>query len=856
MADEPDFAAAGTKTEDINVQLSYTIIDLLSKEHYSSPNKAIEELVSNSFDAGAQNVNVLFLPDLDSPDATIVVIDDGEGMDNNALKMHWRIGESDKRGPSNQPPERTPIGKFGIGKLATYVLANRLTHISKRGKQYYSTSMDYSRITKSDTSHAKSEELIKIPLHILTEEEAKQAVRQWTESPEFKAANMRLFGDGSLNSWTISIMSDLKNKAHDIRYGRLRWVLRTAMPLRPDFDVWLRGEQLQPSKINKELLEKWVIGKDLVDLHRDALEGIEESFDENLPAEHQHAIVVPELGRVTGYVEAYKEKLTDSSSDRIGHSHGFFVYVYGRLVNLDDDHFGILSNELRHGTFVCFRAVVHMNGLDEDLRSNHESIGEGPKLDQAQEVLRAIFNIARNRIEEYDRSERPGTKLASKLAASPASLSRKPIVDLARAVAKGDKKSHYLIVPSHTSDDDRKAFLDDLGQRALEAKQFITGVDITQDGLLHGVAFRFDTASGRLKLNRFHPLVDTFRSEFTSKGMGQPLELFAMAEVLTEAHLHSIGVRQKKIDEFVSLRDQLLRDLANTSGRLSASSVAEDLLNASNRATPLEERVVDAFKILGFEAEHLGGSNEPDGVATAHLSPINRIQRRYKVCLEAKSTRSGRGKVSARDVDISGVIRHRREYECDHVLVVGPGFSASDYESVLGREIQVDRDNTRDAGTPRTITLIEIVKLAHLIQLRHVKQITLSKIRNLFQTCGLPQESAAWIESIRSLPDQNPLEHRSVIETIGTLQKQLEEDPVTYHSLQVKLQAEDPSTPYRSKAKVKAVCQAMQALAPNSITITLNTVRLEQGVGAVIEDIKYNMEKLTGYSGNDDKQRQ
>ena len=847
MADKPDFVAAGTKTEDINVQLSYTIIDLLSKEHYSSPNKAIEELVSNSFDAGAQNVNVLFLPDLVSPDATIVVIDDGEGMDNNALKMHWRIGESDKRDPSNQLPERMPIGKFGIGKLATYVLANRLTHISKRGKQYYSTSMDYSRITKSDTSHAQSEGLIKIPLHILTEEEAKQAVRQWTNSPEFKAANMRLFGDGSLNSWTISIMSDLKNKAHDIRYGRLRWVLRTAMPLRPDFNVWLRGEQLQPSKIDKELLEKWVIGKDLVDLHRDALEGIEESFDEDLPTEHQHAIVVPELGRVTGYVEAYKEKLTDSNSDRIGHSHGFFVYVYGRLVNLDDDHFGILSSELRHGTFVCFRAVVHMNDLDEELLSNHESIGEGPKLDQAREVLRAIFNIARNRIEEYHRGERPGTKLASNFAASPASLSRKPIVDLARAVAKGDKKSHYLIVPSHTSDDDREAFLDDLGQRAIEAKQFITGVDITQDGLLHDMAIRFDTASGRLKLNRFHPLVDTFRSEFMSKGMGQPLELFAMAEVLAEAHLHSIGVTQKKIDEFVSLRDQLLRDLTNKSGRLSTSSVVEGLLNASNHAKHLEERVVDAFKILGFDAEHLGGPSKPDGVATAYLSPVNRIRRRYKVCLEAKSTKSGQGKVSAKCVGIGDVIRHRREYECDHALVVGPGFPAKNYESALGKDIQADRDNTRNAGTPYTITLIEIVKLAHLVQLCYAKQITLSKIRKLFQTCGLPQESAAWVESIRSMPDQNPLEHRRVIDAIGALQKELKQDPVTYYSLQVRLQTEDPSTPYSAKDKVKTVCQAMQVLAPNSITTTRDKVQLEKSVGAVIEDIKYNMEKLTGY---------
>jgi hypothetical protein len=34
------------------------------------------------------------------------------------------------------PRGRSQIGKFGIGKLATYVLANRLSHISKKAGKY------------------------------------------------------------------------------------------------------------------------------------------------------------------------------------------------------------------------------------------------------------------------------------------------------------------------------------------------------------------------------------------------------------------------------------------------------------------------------------------------------------------------------------------------------------------------------------------------------------------------------------------------------------------------------------------------------------------------------------------------
>src|SRR5437867_1191619 len=94
------FYNLGQKTSDIDVRISYRIIQLFSEGLYSSPNKAIEELVSNSFDAGANNVHVIIAPDLLADDATIVVIDDGVGMDEAGLKEHWLIGVSNKRDPS------------------------------------------------------------------------------------------------------------------------------------------------------------------------------------------------------------------------------------------------------------------------------------------------------------------------------------------------------------------------------------------------------------------------------------------------------------------------------------------------------------------------------------------------------------------------------------------------------------------------------------------------------------------------------------------------------------------------------------------------------------------------------------
>src|SRR5439155_13192638 len=102
----------------LDVRISYRIIEWFSEGLYSSPNKAVEELVSNSWDAGAENTHVMLAADLSQRDGQIVVIDDGIGMDETGLQEHWLLGTSMKRIEGAATPKgRKPIGKFGIGKL-------------------------------------------------------------------------------------------------------------------------------------------------------------------------------------------------------------------------------------------------------------------------------------------------------------------------------------------------------------------------------------------------------------------------------------------------------------------------------------------------------------------------------------------------------------------------------------------------------------------------------------------------------------------------------------------------------------------------------------------------------------------
>lgn len=835
----PAFASLGKATDRIDVRLSYRIIELFSEGLYASPNKAIEELVTNSFDAGAQRVHVLLSPNLHDQNATIVVIDDGEGMDTDGLKQHWLIGISNKRSLSKLPRNRQQIGKFGIGKLATYVLADRLTHVSKLKGRYFSTSMDFGAIDKRVNKGIEPKTPIKIQLRELTEAEAKQALKMWTEAAAFKATEMVLFGRGAPPSWTVAVMSSLKPKVHEIKHGVLEWVLRTALPLRPDFGIWLNGIRLVPSKQGKGLLKKWLLGKDLIELPKPSPKGVSASEDTNVDrsSEHRFGLDVPDLGRVTGYAEAYKDLLT-GKSDELGRSYGFFVYLFGRLVNVVDGHFGIPPDELRHGTFGRFRLVVHMDGLDHELRSNREAISEGPLLATAQDVLRAIFNSVRPTLEKHDEEEEPGAKLARKLAASPSSLSRRPIVELARAVVEGKVKSRYLVVPDPRTLEERGAFLASLEQRATEGDQFVTGLTIDYEGLPDGGLAQYDTITGNLRINAWHPFVATFHDEFASKGAGQPLELFAMAEVLAEAHLHAIGVKPEQIDDFLSLRDQLLRNLANESGRQSAFAVALALQNARNNPDALEDKLCAAFASLGFEVTLIRGKGKPDGVATALLSADEKGKpRQYAVSLEAKSKEKDKGKVAAGTVKVSAVIRQRDDYRCQHALVVGRAFptSAGDV-SVLAKEIDDDRKKTTALGEPKTITLITIDDLAKLVQLRPVKQIGLQKLRELFEKCRLPEESAKWVESIRTIKVKKP-PYKQIVATIETLQKKYKRASVKYAALRVELSHSTLPIDYETDDALIDVCKAMAQMAPGAMFASSESVELDQSAANVIAAI-------------------
>ena len=124
------------------------------------------------------------------------------------LANHWLIGISNKRQlASNQLPKgRKQIGKFGIGKLATFVLAQYLTHVCKRDGKFYAASMDYSRIPKGEEGGIHTEKLVQIPLRELTEAQARQALEPFVAGTQPGHKAIKLFGNVEADTWTVSLL--------------------------------------------------------------------------------------------------------------------------------------------------------------------------------------------------------------------------------------------------------------------------------------------------------------------------------------------------------------------------------------------------------------------------------------------------------------------------------------------------------------------------------------------------------------------------------------------------------------------------------------------------------------------------
>ena len=126
-----DLVDLGQKIDTVEITVDHAIIQHFSQHLYASPHKAVEELVVNGYDAGASTVKV-YLPGEFAAEA-VLVWDDGHSMNQAQLHELWWVARSPKLAPgARKVGNRDVIGKFGIGKLASYALGDRVATLAHK----------------------------------------------------------------------------------------------------------------------------------------------------------------------------------------------------------------------------------------------------------------------------------------------------------------------------------------------------------------------------------------------------------------------------------------------------------------------------------------------------------------------------------------------------------------------------------------------------------------------------------------------------------------------------------------------------------------------------------------------------
>ena len=709
-----DFERAGDEIDEISVSISYDIIRLFSEGLYKSPHKAIEELVSNSYDAEASRVHVL-LPDLENgtdPPPLLWVIDDGHGMNVDGFHQLWRVADSDKAdaSPSNGRP---PIGQFGIGKLAAYVLAWRLIHLSRVHDQFLLAAMNFQKVTERQADHPKP---AKISLRKVDEQKARELLSD-IEVRDPSAWDL-LFGKDSDESWTVAGLTDFRDLYNRLSTGTLRWVLSTGLPLHSDFKVYLNGEPVVTSR------EKLTPIKSI-------------RIDKNLPG----------VGAIKGDARIYEKPLTRGKSADLGRSHGFFIRVRNRVINLEDELFGI--TQPNHAAWTRFALNVRAEGLREHLLSSREGVRDSKPVREFRTYLLEVFNQCRSAFNKWERTQNEDLDIHLLLSDEPSIHILEPLLRGVRTTVESGEESFYIAAPKGVAKDSASKWLAEFRiefeNRPFENPTFV------QYGP-HAAAVLYDPSTRKLAINLEHPFVDKLTGDGKNRN---PAKLFASSEVLLEGLLQEQGFDNATIADLLRDRDRILRLMAGDAPPSATEAVR--LLQVANRnEVALERATGAAFRVLGFGYERRGGSRPgTDGVLSARLgrhSDAARDHRNYKLVYDAKHTRNP--SVPADKIDPSSLEHFRSDEGAAYGFFIAEKYAAEeDLEGKVNKKMFSESLQRRY----QHLTLLKIKHLERLILLHLRYGLTLTDLWKMFEKCRAVPEVDQWIDRMRKRLSQSDI---------------------------------------------------------------------------------------------------
>ena len=695
---------------EVILQVDYQIIEHFSEHLYDSPHKAIEELVANSFDAFATEVRV-FTPGQYAANR-VLVWDNGESMDVEGLKQLWWIAKSPKlngdRLEEREGKTRKIIGKFGIGKLASYSVGEVISHVCRHHGEYYLVSIDYGQIYGAEGEPpVSSVNPITAPVIRLTEDSVVDLLKGLfdTEPPSIDAM-LRT------DSWTFAVIEDLK--VSDLPTGRLMWVLGNGMPLRPDFEIKVNEEDVQ-SKITKEAVTAWDFGSpEIVDAVKVRWQGAVEKkgmspitafgkksgLDPNAPAEEIPYIRFAHLGLVWGNVRLFDETLLKYRSADHGRSHGFFLVVRGRLLNPDDEQLFLPDPSFQ--TFYRSQFILYADDLDNKLLADRQRLRKDEPVQELELLQRALAGVARTTVE-------------------------------ARDIETETKQSTRSILPVSS----RTYFRDPLNALLLKTPiEAFTDFDPTTVGVERkhlGESARISEVAvteGKFHVNTGHPYYSVLAKRAghsrAAREFLRTFDLFAISERLLEGHLLDIGFPEKDIAEVVEWREGLFRQLASSYDKV-PEIVAELRRTSFVGKQEFEKALQKIFEEMGFVAHHDGGSGKKDVFVVATVGPES-----YKFIVEAKGSKGIIGNDAA---DVGAAASHRDQVSASHGIIVARSFAG-----FHSKQDNIDAAVYQECRSTGGVSIMEIDSLEEIYVAITRFSYPLPLLRDIFTTLETPAQ--------------------------------------------------------------------------------------------------------------------
>jgi hypothetical protein len=719
------FKNSGAENEgNVSVDISYDIIRHVSAQLYTSPRKAIEELICNAYDAGASECHVALPATSSDP---LLVLDNGKSMNLQGIHSLWQVARSPKVPSDAKDGEpriangRMQIGKFGVGKLAAFALGKRLTHVACVNNTVRIISVGQDEIKGKAGGTPPTFVVQKLPLSkakTLLDEALKNLPKPWEKD---------------WGTWTLAMVEDIGGAAigSALKIGVLRRMIETALPVSSTFKVFLEKEQVPRRPISKDEIVKTVevidqkFRKHLTEALREYWAQKRSEPMDDLPSSYYalsvetvrdpenvqktlKALIVPFLGPVIGNAVATKTSLvTEKLQERGYANNGFAITSYGKLVNPEDPLFGVTQRS--HKYWSRFLARIEIPSLDKVLLVQRNAVSENaPEAEIAREVLRALFNYTRSQVEEdedapdYD----PGS-FGQRLG----TLS--PI--MAQAALKGLLKG---VVAPH----DLKKLSIDFGT---------LGVD--------GPAAKFDPEAKSILINEDHPLLTSMDDlGALSKQMRR-----AIGEVLGGVELSKGYLRSRSVPEDIIVETGELLDASLRSAAEFVRDPVEEHIQAIKDAsfigdTPFEKAVVEAFRSLRLAARHYGASDEPDGIIEFPMSGKDNL----RISVEAKGSK---GVITHKELSEATVSRHSGEHACQRAIAIAREFAT---EGIGGKNSALLRE------TEGKVPLLTVDGIARMLRLHKRRNFTYDKVVTILTTWKHPDDLLAFIdETWRQMPE-------------------------------------------------------------------------------------------------------